>query len=64
MLQTAASSRVPMPLAGLLHNHLLAAEAKGRGDLDWTALAGEVSEAAGLRPPSPAECDPRTDGVA
>jgi 3-hydroxyisobutyrate dehydrogenase-like beta-hydroxyacid dehydrogenase len=49
VLQTAASSLVPMPLAGLLHDHLLAAEAKGRGDLDWTGLAGEVSEAAGLR---------------
>ena len=54
-LQTAASSKVPMPLAGLLHDHLLAAEAKGRGDLDWTGLAGEASEAAGLRPPSVAE---------
>jgi 3-hydroxyisobutyrate dehydrogenase-like beta-hydroxyacid dehydrogenase len=52
VLQTAASSKVPMPLASLLHDHLLAAEAKGRGDLDWTGLAGEVSEAAGLRPPS------------
>jgi 3-hydroxyisobutyrate dehydrogenase-like beta-hydroxyacid dehydrogenase len=51
VLQTAASSRVPMPLASLLHDHLLAAEAKGRGNLDWTGLAGEVSEAAGLRPP-------------
>ena len=54
VLQTAASSKAPMPLAGLLHDHLLAAEAKGRGDLDWTGLAGEVSEAAGLRPPSSA----------
>jgi 3-hydroxyisobutyrate dehydrogenase-like beta-hydroxyacid dehydrogenase len=51
VLQTAASSLVPMPLAGLLHDHLLAAVAKGRGDLDWTGLAGEVSEAAGLLPP-------------
>jgi 3-hydroxyisobutyrate dehydrogenase-like beta-hydroxyacid dehydrogenase len=49
-LQTAASSLVPMPFAGLLHDHLLAAVAKGRGDLDWTALAGEASEAAGLLP--------------
>jgi 3-hydroxyisobutyrate dehydrogenase-like beta-hydroxyacid dehydrogenase len=64
VLQTAASSLVPLPLASLLHDHLLAAAAKGRGDLDWTALAGEVSEAAGLRPPAPAESSPRTDGVA
>jgi 3-hydroxyisobutyrate dehydrogenase-like beta-hydroxyacid dehydrogenase len=61
VLQTAASSRVPLPLAGLLHDHLLAAEAKGRGDLDWTGLAAEVSEAAGLRPPSSAEGNPHTD---
>src|SRR5437588_1033363 len=50
VLQTAASSLVPLPLAGLLHDRLLAAEAKGRGDLDWTGLATEASEAAGLRP--------------
>jgi 3-hydroxyisobutyrate dehydrogenase-like beta-hydroxyacid dehydrogenase len=43
VLQTAASSKVPMPLASLLHDHLLAAVAKGRGELDWTGLAGEVS---------------------
>ena len=49
LLQTAAASRVPMPLADVLQNHLLAADAKGRGNLDWTGLAGEVSEAAGLR---------------
>jgi 3-hydroxyisobutyrate dehydrogenase-like beta-hydroxyacid dehydrogenase len=58
-LQTAASSMVPMPLASLLHDHLLAAVAKGRGDLDWTGLAGEVSEAAGLRPSSSAENNQR-----
>jgi 3-hydroxyisobutyrate dehydrogenase-like beta-hydroxyacid dehydrogenase len=57
-LQTAAASQVPMPLASLLHDHLLAAEAKGRGGLDWTGLAGEVSEAAGLRPPPSAERNP------
>jgi 3-hydroxyisobutyrate dehydrogenase-like beta-hydroxyacid dehydrogenase len=64
VLQAAAASLVPLPLAGLLHDRLLAAEAKGRGDLDWTALAGEVSEAAGLRPPHSAESNPRPDGVA
>jgi 3-hydroxyisobutyrate dehydrogenase-like beta-hydroxyacid dehydrogenase len=62
-LQTAASSKVPMPLAGLLHDHLLAADAKGRGELDWTGLAREVSEAAGLRPPFPADSHPRPDGA-
>jgi 3-hydroxyisobutyrate dehydrogenase-like beta-hydroxyacid dehydrogenase len=55
-LQTAAASLVPMPLASLLHDRMLAAVAKGRGDLDWTGLAGEVTEGAGLRPvlPTPA----------
>jgi hypothetical protein len=41
----------------------LAAEVKGRGDLDWTFLAGELSEAAGLAPP-PAQSSPRPDGAA
>jgi 3-hydroxyisobutyrate dehydrogenase-like beta-hydroxyacid dehydrogenase len=63
VLQTASSGGVPMPLASLLHDHLLAAVAKGRGDLDWTGLAGEVSEAAGLRPPSSADSDPPGEGV-
>jgi 3-hydroxyisobutyrate dehydrogenase-like beta-hydroxyacid dehydrogenase len=44
VLQTAASSRVPMPLADLLHARLVAAEGKGLGDLDWTALAAELSD--------------------
>jgi 3-hydroxyisobutyrate dehydrogenase-like beta-hydroxyacid dehydrogenase len=48
VLQTADSSQTPMPLASLLHDHFLAALAKGRGDWDWTALAAEVSESAGL----------------
>jgi 3-hydroxyisobutyrate dehydrogenase-like beta-hydroxyacid dehydrogenase len=47
VLQTAASSTVPMPLASLVHDHFLAAAAKGRGDFDWTGVATEVSEAAG-----------------
>ena len=50
-LQTADSSQMPMPLASLLHDHFLSAVAKGRGSLDWTGLAGEISEAAGLRRP-------------
>jgi 3-hydroxyisobutyrate dehydrogenase-like beta-hydroxyacid dehydrogenase len=50
-LQTAESSRTPMPFASLVHDHFLAALAKGRGDWDWTALAAEVSEDAGLPAP-------------
>ncbi len=46
--QTANESRVPMPLASLLHDRLLSGLARNRGDLDWTALALSVREDAGL----------------
>ncbi len=46
--QTANESRVPMPLASLLHDRLLAGLARNRGDLDWTALAMGVREDAGF----------------
>jgi 3-hydroxyisobutyrate dehydrogenase-like beta-hydroxyacid dehydrogenase len=55
VLQAADSSRTPMPLASLVHDHFLAALAKGRSDWDWTALAAEVSEDAGLPVPRPRE---------
>jgi len=47
-LQTAAQSNVPMLLASLLHDRLLTGVAKGRGEMDWMALALGVSEDAGL----------------
>ena len=49
VLGTAEESEVPMPLASLLHDRLLASLAKGRQALDWTSLAISVSENAGLR---------------
>jgi 3-hydroxyisobutyrate dehydrogenase-like beta-hydroxyacid dehydrogenase len=48
-LQTAAASEMPMPLASLLRDRLLASTAKGRKDWDWTALALDVAENAGLK---------------
>jgi 3-hydroxyisobutyrate dehydrogenase-like beta-hydroxyacid dehydrogenase len=48
-LQTAALNSVPMPTASLLHDRWLAAIAKGRADMDWTAVALNVAEDAGLR---------------
>jgi len=48
-VETAVDSKTPMPLASLLHDRLLSALAKGRGDLDWTGMALGVSEDAGLR---------------
>jgi len=47
-LQTAADVDMPMPLASLVHDRFVAAMAKGRADMDWSALALEVSEDAGL----------------
>lgn len=49
VLQTAASSRVPMPLASLLHDRYITALAKGRESMDWSALALGASEDAGLK---------------
>lgn len=48
-LQTAASSSMPMPLASLLRDRWLGGVAKGRGDMDWTAVALGVAEDAGIR---------------
>jgi 3-hydroxyisobutyrate dehydrogenase-like beta-hydroxyacid dehydrogenase len=49
VLETAAASAMPMPLASLLRDHLLAAMAKGRENMDWTAVALGVAEDAGLK---------------
>ena len=44
----AEEAQVPMPIADLLHARLLSGLAKGRGDLDWTAIELSVAEDAGL----------------
>ena len=49
----------PLPLADLADNHLRAAFARGRGDLDWGALATVIREMAGL--PSGAASSPCTE---
>jgi 3-hydroxyisobutyrate dehydrogenase-like beta-hydroxyacid dehydrogenase len=49
VLQTAAESATPLPLASLLRDRWLSAVAKGRGDLDWAAVALGVAEDAGLK---------------
>lgn len=48
VLDTAERVKMSMPLASLLHDRLLTAVAKGRGDMDWSALAIGVSEDAGI----------------
>lgn len=46
--QLAAASTTPMPLASLLHDRWISSVAKGRGNLDWSAIALGVAEDAGL----------------
>lgn len=48
-LSAAEARAVPMPVASLVRDHLLSAVARGRGDLDWSALARLAAEDAGLR---------------
>jgi 3-hydroxyisobutyrate dehydrogenase-like beta-hydroxyacid dehydrogenase len=48
-LQTGASSSVPMPIASVLRDRWLESVAKGRADMDWTAVALAVAEDAGLK---------------
>ncbi|MDA8383137.1 MAG: NAD(P)-dependent oxidoreductase [Betaproteobacteria bacterium] len=47
-LAAAAESRVPMRLASVVRDQLTSAAAKGRADMDWSALGLEASESAGL----------------
>jgi len=49
IMDTAASSVTPMPLASLLHDRWLTGIAKGRENLDWSAIALDVDENAGIR---------------
>jgi hypothetical protein len=41
---------MPMPLASLLRDRWLTGIAKGRADMDWTAVALGVAEDSGLKP--------------
>jgi 3-hydroxyisobutyrate dehydrogenase-like beta-hydroxyacid dehydrogenase len=47
-LAAADSSGVPMPLASLLHDRLMAACGRGRADQDWSSIAAVIAEDAGL----------------
>ena len=48
VLQTAQEVAAPMPLASLVHDHLLAGVAQGKGEIDWSGLALIAAENAGL----------------
>jgi 3-hydroxyisobutyrate dehydrogenase-like beta-hydroxyacid dehydrogenase len=48
ILAAADSAAAPMPVASLIRDHLLSGVARGKADLDWSALARIVAEDAGL----------------
>jgi 3-hydroxyisobutyrate dehydrogenase-like beta-hydroxyacid dehydrogenase len=48
-LEAGAARQAPMPLASLLRDRFLSAMAKGRGGIDWTAIAKQAAEDAGLK---------------
>jgi 3-hydroxyisobutyrate dehydrogenase-like beta-hydroxyacid dehydrogenase len=47
-LEAGDTSGVPMPLASVVHDSLLAAVVEGRGDQDWSVIARLAAERAGL----------------
>ena len=50
-LQAAHAVGVPMPIASLVRDRLMASVAKGRGELDWASLDLAASEDSGLALP-------------
>jgi 3-hydroxyisobutyrate dehydrogenase-like beta-hydroxyacid dehydrogenase len=42
VLAAAESALVPLPLASLVHDHMLAALARGQHELDWSSFVREV----------------------
>jgi 3-hydroxyisobutyrate dehydrogenase-like beta-hydroxyacid dehydrogenase len=56
-LRAADALRVPLPIAGLLHDRLLAGLANKRGEMDWSAISLTEFEEAGLihQAPTPAK---------
>ena len=46
--QAAQEGQVPMPFLSALVDRYTSAKAKGRGDLDWSAIGLSVSEDAGI----------------
>ncbi len=49
VLQTAVAANAPMPTASLLRDRFISAIAKGRADLDWSAIALGAADDAGLK---------------
>jgi 3-hydroxyisobutyrate dehydrogenase-like beta-hydroxyacid dehydrogenase len=49
VLAAAEECAAPMPLASLVHDHLLSALAQGQGDMDWSSLTQVIARNAGLK---------------
>ncbi len=49
VLQTAGAANAPMPVASLLRDRFISAIARGRADLDWSAIALGAADDAGLK---------------
>ncbi|MDB5107730.1 MAG: 6-phosphogluconate dehydrogenase, NAD-binding [Candidatus Binatus sp.] len=49
VLKTATEATVPMPTANMLRDRFISAIAKGRSDLDWSAIAIGAAEDAGIK---------------
>lgn len=49
VLKTAGDVRVPMPIAAVLRDRMIAGLAHGREDMDWSALALGVRDDAGIK---------------
>jgi len=48
ILSAAAKNLTPVPLASLLHDRSLSSMAKGRSNLDWSAIILDLTEQAGI----------------
>ena len=48
VLAAAEECAAPMPLASLVHDHLLSALAQGQGDMDWSSMTQVIARNAGL----------------
>jgi 3-hydroxyisobutyrate dehydrogenase-like beta-hydroxyacid dehydrogenase len=48
LLDAAGAANVPLPLASLLRDHMIAGLARGKDKLDWSSVAEVIAEDAGL----------------
>jgi 3-hydroxyisobutyrate dehydrogenase-like beta-hydroxyacid dehydrogenase len=49
VLAAADECAAPMPLANIVHDHLLSALAQGQGEMDWSSMTQVIARNAGLK---------------